>query len=51
MFENPEVDFVKSGADPGFLGRGFICIKVWGFHFADSISFFLNIPMMTLTLS
>ena len=21
----------RSGADPGFLKRGFICIKVWGF--------------------
>ena len=21
----------KSGADPGFLEKGFICIKVWGF--------------------
>ena len=20
-----------SGADPGFLERGFICLKVWGF--------------------
>ena len=20
-----------AGADPGFLGRGFLCIKVWGF--------------------
>ena len=32
------------GADPGFLERGFICIKVWGVRFADFISFFLNIP-------
>ena len=28
----------------GFLERGFICIKVWGVHFADFISFFINIP-------
>ena len=21
----------NTGADPGFLERGFICIKVWGF--------------------
>ena len=33
-----------SGADPGFLKRGFICINEWGFCFADLISFFLNIP-------
>ena len=34
--------------DPGFLERGFICIKVcvcvWGVYFADFISFCLNIP-------
>ena len=29
-----------SGADPGFLEKGFIRIKVWGVHFADFISFF-----------
>ena len=33
----------SSGADPGFLESGFICIMVWGF--ADFISFFLNIPL------
>ena len=40
-----------SGADPGFLERGFICLKLWGGGggggggcFADFISFFLNIP-------
>ena len=33
-----------TGADPGFLERGFICINVWGVRFADLISFFLNIP-------
>ena len=32
------------GADPGFLERGFICIKRWGVRFADFTSFFLNIP-------
>ena len=32
------------GADPGFLERGFICIKVWGFRFAFTISFCFNIP-------
>ena len=32
------------GADPGFLERGFICIKVLGVRFADFISFFFNIP-------
>ena len=31
-------------AGPGFLERRFICIKIWGFRFADFISFFLNIP-------
>ena len=34
--------------DPGFLERGFICIKVcggWWFRFADFISFFLKNPM------
>ena len=34
-----------SVADPGFLERGFIyIIKGGGVHFADFISFFLNIP-------
>ena len=41
-----------SGADSGFLERGFICIKVcvcggdgvYFVDFADLISFFLNIP-------
>ena len=33
-----------SGADLGFLERGFVFIKVWGFRFAELISFFLNIP-------
>ena len=28
-------------ADPGFLERGFACIKVWGVRIADLISFFL----------
>ena len=31
------------GADPGFLEMGIICITEWGFHFADFISFFLDI--------
>ena len=31
-----------TGADPGFLERGFICIKVWRVRFADFISFLLN---------
>ena len=35
---------LASVADPGFLERGFICIKVLGVHFADFMSFFLNIP-------
>ena len=35
---------MNTGADPGFLEMGFICIKVWGACFADFISFFLNIP-------
>ena len=26
-----------TGADPGFLERGFMCIKVWGVHIADFI--------------
>ena len=34
----------STGADPGFLERGFICIKIWGVRFADFISFFFNIP-------
>ena len=32
------------GEDPGFLERGFLCIKVLGVRFADFISFFLKIP-------
>ena len=40
-------DFSRTGmnteADPEFLERGFICIKVWGVRFGDFISFFLNI--------
>ena len=32
-----------TGADPGFLERGFIFRNVWGFCFADIISFSLNI--------
>ena len=32
-----------TGADPRFLERGFICIKVWGVRFADFISFFFKI--------
>ena len=32
----------STGADPGFLERGFI--KVWVVRFDDFISFFLNIP-------
>ena len=27
------------GGDQGFLERGFICVKVWGVHFGDVISF------------
>ena len=35
----------NSGVDPGFLEKGFICIKGWGgVRFANFISFFLNIP-------
>ena len=33
-----------TGADPGFLERGFIVIKGWGGRFAVFISVFLNIP-------
>ena len=33
-----------AGAGHRFLERGFLCIKVWGVHFADFFSFFLNIP-------
>ena len=33
-----------AGADPGFLERGFLCIKVLGVPFAYFILFFLNIP-------
>ena len=28
-----------SGADPGFLEKGFICIKVWEVRFADLTHF------------
>ena len=35
----------KPGADPGFLEKGFIFIKVWGVHLADFVSFFLKYPM------
>ena len=34
---------MTSRADPGFLEKGFICIR-GGVHFSDLISFFLNIP-------
>ena len=34
---------VASGADPDFLGWGFICKKVCGIRFADIIYFLLNI--------
>ena len=30
----------STAADPGFLGRVFICIKGWGFRFANFILFF-----------
>ena len=33
---------LSTGADPGFLERGFICIMVWGGLLF--ISFVLNIP-------
>ena len=32
------------GANPGFLERGFICIKVKGVRIADFITFSLKIP-------
>ena len=37
----------NTGADPGFLERGFVCIKVWGFACLSlSLSFFfVNIPL------
>ena len=34
-----------SGADPEFLEREFICIKVRGDHFAEFNSFYLKYPM------
>ena len=34
----------NTGADPGILERVYICINMWGFRFADFISFFLNTP-------
>ena len=37
-------DIGIQGAVPGFLERGFVCIKVWEVRFADFISFFRNIP-------
>ena len=43
--QDKDQSFYKTaGADPGFLGRGFICINLLGVCFADDISFFLNIP-------
>ena len=35
---------VNSRADPGFLERGFICIKVSGFASLILSNFLLNIP-------
>ena len=29
----------STGTDPGIQEKGFICIKVWGVHFADYIFF------------
>ena len=34
----------RSGGYPGFVERGFICIKVWGFALLILSHFFLNIP-------
>ena len=46
--ETDEYSIQPSGADPGFLERGSICIKVcvWGggVSFTDFISFYLKIP-------
>ena len=35
----------QSGADPGFLERGFIHIKVWGFALLILSHFFFKCPM------
>ena len=32
--------YINSGADPGFLERGFLCIKVWG----SRCGFYLQYP-------
>ena len=40
----PAPRLLVSGADPGFLEKGLISIKVWGGRFADFISFFLISP-------
>ena len=36
-------DQSTTGADPGFLERGFICINVWGFALLSLSHFILNI--------
>ena len=33
-----------SGVDPGFLERGFMCIKLWRFALLILSHFFFNIP-------
>ena len=43
--QNAVQTFTDTVADPGFLERGFVCIKVLGVHFADFISFFQKYPM------
>ena len=35
---------LMAGVDPGFVERGFICIKVWGFALLI-LSLFLKYPM------
>ena len=45
MKYSSRVAAVFSGADPGILERGFICIyKGVGVRSSDFMSFFLNIP-------
>ena len=41
-------EILVAGADPGFLKRGFICLKMRGVRFADFILFFKYLMEMNL---
>ena len=45
MWPLTSLDSCAYRVDPGFLERGSICIKVWGFAFADFYLIFLKYPM------